>query len=241
MVPSKPKFWKLQNFLKKIYRKRSLFLAALLFTLSTISPVVAKVSSPTPVVQSQQDAGQLVSEATQLYRSGQFQKAAVVWEKIAAIFAAQGDGLNQAMALSNLSLTHQKIGQWDKAKKAIEDSLQILSTQEGKDKLKIQAQTLDIQGYLQRELGRSSDALKSWHDSTKIYSQIGESEKLTQSTINQAQAMQDLGLYSRACNTLLQVLKPEIDVENCDNITQISLEELQKKLEKSLQLNLLNW
>lgn len=74
MVPSKPKFWKLQNFLKKIYRKRSLFLAALLFTLSTISPVVAKVSSPTPVVQSQQDAGQLVSEATQLYRSGQFQK-----------------------------------------------------------------------------------------------------------------------------------------------------------------------
>ncbi|KYC35560.1 hypothetical protein WA1_06980 [Scytonema hofmannii PCC 7110] len=225
-------FWKLQNFFKKLYRKRSLFLAALLFTLSTVSPVIAKVSSPTPIVQSQQDAGQLVSEATQLYRSGQFQKAAITWEKTADVFAAKGDGLNQAMALSNLSLTYQQIGQWNKATKAIEDSLKLLQTQQGKDKLKIQAQTLNIQGYLQRELGQSANALKSWQESTKIYSQIGEGEKLARSTINQAQALQDLGLYPRACNTLLQVLNKVIDVQNCEDFNQISLEELQKKLKK---------
>jgi CHAT domain-containing protein len=224
-------FWKWRNLFTKIYRKRSLFLAALLFIFSSVSPAIAKIASPIPIVQSQQDAGQLTKEATQLYRSGQFQKAAVAWERTAAIFAAKGDGLNQAMALSNLSLTYQQIGEWDKATRAIEESLKLLQTQQGKDKLKIQAQTLDIQGYLQRELGRSTDALKTWQEATKIYNQVGEREKWAQSIINQVQAMQDLGLYPRACNTLLQVLNKAIDARDCESLDRITLEDLQKKLQ----------
>ncbi|MUG92408.1 CHAT domain-containing protein [Scytonema sp. UIC 10036] len=225
---------KLQTFFKRIYRRRSLFLAALLFILSaTISPVVANVSSPTPIVSSQQDGGQLANKATALYRNGKFEEAATVWEQTATVFAAKGDGLNQAMALSNLSLTYQQLGAWDKATKAVEDSLGLLKTQpQENEKLKIQAQTLDVLGYLQRERGQSADALKTWQQAAQIYSQIEEKSKLAQSKINQAQIMQDMGLFPRACNTLLEVLSQEIGVQNCQKFSELSPVQVTMKLQK---------
>ncbi|WP_017319452.1 CHAT domain-containing protein [Mastigocladopsis repens] len=222
---------KIQNFFKRIYKRRSVFLAALLFILSAISPVVAKVSSPTSIVQSQQDAGQLANKAVKLYQSGKFAQAATAWEQTAAVFATQGDRLNQAMALSNLSLTYQQLGQWDKATKAIEDSLGLLKIPlKGNEQLKILAQSLDIQGNLQRELGQTADALNTWQQATKIYSQTNDQEKLSQSKINQAQAMQDLGLYPRACNTLLELFNKELEGKNCQELGQLTQDELKKKL-----------
>lgn len=85
----------LTNQFKRIYHKRSLFLAVLLFIFaSTAPPVIAKVSQTTQIVQTQSDAQQLVNQATQLYRSGQLQEAAVVWEKAVSAFSAQKDNLN---------------------------------------------------------------------------------------------------------------------------------------------------
>ncbi|MBW4635342.1 MAG: CHAT domain-containing protein [Iphinoe sp. HA4291-MV1] len=224
---------KIQNFFKRIYKRRSLFLAALLFILSGISPVVAaKVSSPTSIVQSPYDAEQLANKAVKLYQSGKFAEAATAWKQTATVFAAKGDKLNQAMALSNLSLTYQQLGQWDQATKAIEDSLALLKTpSQGKEELKILAQSLDIQGSLQRELGQTADALNTWQQATKIYSQTNEPEKLAQSKINQAQAMQDLGLYPRACSTLLEVLNKDIGVKNCQELNQLKQEELTQRLQ----------
>ncbi len=227
---------KLQNFVKKIYQKRSLFLAALLFILSiAISPVVA-ISSSTPIVQTQQDAAQLANKANKLYRMGQLREAAAVWEQTAAAFAAQKDSLNQAMALSNLSLTYQQLGLWAQAKKALADSLERLKTQpQSEGKLKIQAQTLDIQGFLQREMGQSADALNTWQQATKIYSQINAPAKVAQSKINQAEVMQDLGIYPRACKTLLEVLNNEIPGQkSCQELSQLTPEQLTETL-KNIQ------
>ena len=164
------------NLFKRIYRKRSpFFLAALLFIVSAISPAIAKVPSATPILQVQQNSEPPIDKAVKLYRAGQFAEAAKAWQLAATVFFAQGDKLNQAMALSNLSLTYQQLGEWEPAKKAIADSLEVLKTQpESKEKLKIQAQSLDIQGYLLREMGQSADALDNWQQSTKIYSQIVE-------------------------------------------------------------------
>lgn len=224
---------KIQNFFKRIYKRRSLFLAALLFILSGVSPVVAaKVASPTSVVQSPYDAEQLANKAVKLYESGRFEEAATAWKQTANVFAARGDKSNQAMALSNLSLTYQQLGQWDKATKAIEDGLALLKTPlQGKEELKILAQSLEIQGYLQRELGQTADALNTWQQATKIYSQINDQEKLVQSKMNQAQAMQDLGLYPRACSTVLEVLNQEMGVRSCQELNQLTQDELTKKLQ----------
>lgn len=222
-----------QNFAKRIYKKRSLFLATLLFILSTaITPVVA-IAVTTPIVQTQPDTAQLTNKAIKLYRSGQFEAAAATWEQTANVFAAQKDSLNQAMALSNLSLSYQQLGQWEPAKKAISESLELLKTPlKGKEELKIKAQTLDVQGYLQRETGQSADALNTWQQATKIYSQINESAKLAQSKINSAQAMQDLGLYPRACNTLVEVLNKQIGVKDCQELSQLTEEESTQTLQK---------
>ncbi len=213
---------KLQTFFQRVYKRHSLVLLALLFIISAATPPVVAISSPTPIVESQPYEQQLTDNATKLYRAGQFEKAVTAWQQTAALFAAKGDKLNQAMALSNLSLTYQQLGRWDQATKTIEKSLELLKSQpEGKEKLKILAQTLDVQGYQQRETGKSTDALKTWQESTKIYSQIPDPEKLAQSKINQSQAMQDLGLYPRACNILMEVLNEKIGVKNCQDLSQI--------------------
>ncbi|BAU08702.1 CHAT domain-containing protein [Fischerella sp. NIES-3754] len=220
--------------LKRIYHKRSLFLAVLLFIFaSTAPPVIAKVSQTTQIVQTQSDAQQLVNQATQLYRSGQLQEAAVVWEKAVSAFSAQKDNLNQAMALSNLSLTYQQLGQWEKATKANQQSLVLLQTQpQSQDKQKILAQALDIQGYLQKEVGQFAQSLESWQQAAKIYSQIKEPAKLAQNQINQSQVMQDMGLFPRACKTLLEVFNQELGVSDCQEFSQLSSEELTAKLQK---------
>lgn len=224
----------LTNQFKRIYHKRSLFLAVLLFIFaSTAPPVIAKVSQTTQIVQTQSDAQQLVNQATQLYRSGQLQEAAVVWEKAVSAFSAQKDNLNQAMALSNLSLTYQQLGQWEKATKANQQSLVLLQTQpQSQDKQKILAQALDIQGYLQKEVGQFTQSLESWQQAAKIYSQIKEPAKLAQNQINQSQVMQDMGLFPRACKTLLEVFNQELGVSDCQEFSQLSSEELTAKLQK---------
>lgn len=221
--------------LPKSSKKRSLFLAALLFILSAaISPVIAKVPASTFIVQSPQNAQQQANKAIQLYRDGKFIEAVAAWKLTANVFLAQGDRLNQAMALSNLSLTYQQLGQWEQASDAIAQSLQILKSQpENKEKLEIQAQTLDVFGSLQREIGQSANALNSWQEAANIYSKINQPLKVAQSKINQTQAMQDLGLYPRACKTLLEVFNKQIEqVTNCQELGQLSRENLTQKLIK---------
>jgi len=209
--------------------RRSLILVALFVFSMTVPPVVARVGMPTTLVQNErQDAFQLVSQGDRLYNSEQFQEAARVWQQAAVAFAAQGDNLNQAMALSNLSLTYQQLSDWEKAKEAIAKSLNILPTLEKtKEQQRILAQTLDIQGQLQHRLGQSQVALETWQRAGELYENIGDLNGEANSQINQAQAMQDLGLYPRACKTLLETLG--LDAREC-LISHKQVETLKREL-----------
>jgi CHAT domain-containing protein/tetratricopeptide (TPR) repeat protein len=198
-------------------------------------PLVAhQISASTVIVQTQQNPLQLVEQAKKLYTTGQFEQAALVWQQTAEAFAAQGDNLNQAMALSNLSLTQQQLGKWDEAKQAIATSLKLLETQEKTPaQRRIQAQTFDIQGQLQLGVGRSQAALKTWQQAADIYKNIGNKQGLIQNQINQAQAMQELGLYRRAGETLLAAL--ELEHQNLI-ISKQQLQSLTAKLSKTGKL-----
>ena len=81
------------------------------------------------MVQNQQNRMQLVEQGRKLYQARQFEEAATVWQQTADAFAGRGDSLNQAMALSNLSLTYQQLGKWDEAQVAIAKSFSLLQTQ----------------------------------------------------------------------------------------------------------------
>jgi CHAT domain-containing protein len=206
-----------------MYKGRSLVLLVLLFLLSTTIPLlVAQVSVSTPIVQTQQNTLQLVELGRKLYQARQFEEAVTVWQQAVDAFTAREDRLNQAMALSNLSLTYQQLGQWNQAQNAIAESRSLLQTQSSTPvQQRILAATLDIEGQLQLALGQPANALNTWQQATNIYEKIGDRNTVIQSQINQAQAMQELGFYPRACRTLLSALG--LESQDC----QISEAELQ--------------
>ncbi len=153
------------------------------------------------------DPDQQEQQAREFYTAGQFSQAAALWQQAAQNYQAQGDVLNQAMALSNLSLANQQLGQWTKAKAAIAASLQLIQTQNNSDlsSLNTLAQALDTQANLQLTLGQAQLALTTWQQATATYQQAGDDVGVTRSLINQAQALRALGFYRRALTTLTQV------------------------------------
>ncbi len=77
---------------------------------------------------------------------------------------------------------------------------------------------LAIQGKQLYEAGQFSQAVRVWQQAADTYAQVGDKDRMTQSLINMAEAQQALGLYPRACNTLLQafgIAEPE-----CQKLTQ---------------------
>ncbi len=200
----------MKNSYSKVKRRNKLqscFLVLLFILATIIPPVVAEVSNPTPIVQTQQNPTELVTQAQELYQNQKFETAVPLWQQAAKAFADSGARLNQAMALSNLSLTYQQLGQWEKAQQTINQSLAILENEsQDQEQAQVFAQTLDIQGRLQRQRGEAAQAIDTWQQANRIYVQINKPSQAAQNTLNQAQAMQDLGLYPRACKTLLQSL-----------------------------------
>ena len=220
----------------KVRFQRSLILLVLLFIVSMAVPLfMAQVSVSTPIVQNQQNTLQLLEQGRKLYQAKQFESAATVWQQLANAFVVQGDKLNQAMALSNLSLTEQQLGKWDEAKSAIAQSLSLLENlPQNSEQQRILASTLDIEGQLQLAVGKPENALPTWQQTTDIYKNIADQNGVIRSQINQAQAMQDLGLYPRACQTLLEAL--EIDSQNCE-VSETELQSL--KVQQSVPLKIL--
>lgn len=215
---------------------RSLILVLLLFFVSMAVPLLlAPVSLSIPSVQGRQVTAQLVERARRLYQSGQFEEAAAVWQQLADILAARGDRLNQAMASSNLSLTDQQMGKWDGARAAIAQSVNLLQALTSTpERQRILAFTLDIQGQLQLAIGQPENALQTWQQAADLYEEIGSPEGVVRSQINRAQAMQDLGLYPRACETLLDTLG--LDSQGC-KISEAELQSLKPQQSPALQIS----
>jgi CHAT domain-containing protein len=159
--------------------------------------------------QNLHDATQLVQQGRELYEAEQFSKAVTVWQQAARAYQAQSDVLNQAMVLSNLSLAYQQLGQWQQATKVIVQSLKLLQTDKdvgnSRERAQILAQALNTQGTLQLALGQSQQALTTWQQTAATYTQAGDQTGITRSLINQAQALEALGLYRRALVTLNSV------------------------------------
>ncbi|OUL31351.1 CHAT domain-containing protein [Nostoc sp. 106C] len=166
------------------------------------SPLVAVIN---PQVSQTQTANgkELLDQGLVAYQKEQYSPALKIFQLAKESFQSKGDKLNQALILNYLSLTYQQLGQLADAQQATEQSLQLLqSKSDSKDYLSIRAQALNTQGQLQLARGETEKALTSWQDATTTYSKIGDESGKIGSKINQAQALQTLGLYRRATNTL---------------------------------------
>lgn len=143
--------------------------------------------------------------AQTLYQAGKYAEAINVLKQAVARFQRNGDRLNAAMTLSNLSLAYQQLGQWQAAETAITQSLNLLAKLSTPASSQILAQALDVQGRLQLSQGHTEAALNTWQAAAKIYQQLNEQESLIRNQINQAQALQSLGFYLQANKTLISV------------------------------------
>ncbi len=194
-----------------------IFLLSLLFCCSlTLSQSIAQATE-----------SNLLQQAQTRYQTGEFEQAIQLWQQLAQEYQRQGDDLNQAMALSNLSLSQQQLGRWQAAQQAIDTSLNLLQNQT--DTLashKILAQSLDVQGKLQWQIGQPEKSIEIWYQAAKIYQKLGETEAYQKNLLNQAQALQSLGFYPKSCQTLLQTLNLETSLEQGCNLSNQTINQL---------------
>jgi CHAT domain-containing protein len=171
-------------------------------------PVIAadRVNTPPIVVQTMVNGAPLLEQGKQRYESGQFQEAAKLWQQAAQTYEAQDDRLNQALSLSYLSLAYQALGDWQQAQQTIGSSLdQLRILPDSNETSMVLAQALNTQGKLQLAQGQIEVALTTWQTAERTYALLNDVSGILGSQINQAQALQSLGLYRRAKGLLEQV------------------------------------
>jgi CHAT domain-containing protein len=169
-------------------------------------PSFAHIVAENSIVESVSDAEKLVDLGRNLYSVQRYAEAATVLQQAIADFKAKGDGLQGAIAQSNLSLVYQQLGQWDLAENAIAQSLNLLQTSGNTSTAQSQilAQALDVRGRLYLLRGQGENALNTWRQASNIYARLGDETGVIRNRINQAQALQALGLYHQAQNALTQ-------------------------------------
>lgn len=182
-----------------------------------------------PSIHSNQNADLI--QAQKLYENGRYVEASQILKRAQAVYKTAGDELNQAMSLSNLSLVYQQLGNPSSAQEVILQSLAILSSSKKINNLQakwqIIAQSLDIQAKLKLAQGQTEDALKLWQEAGDIYLKLGDETALISNRINQAQAMQSLGLFRKA-NAALELVKASLEKETLpdSNLKAIGLRSL---------------
>jgi CHAT domain-containing protein len=149
----------------------------------------------------------LATQAQQAYQTGQYEQARIAWEAAYVQAERRGDRTSQISILNALCTTYQELGNWEKAKLAIQQSLDLLASDQQntrQDNL-LHAQTLNTQGALSLVMGQSKEAYDLWSQAEGLYLQVDDQEGVLGSRINQVQALQAMGLYRQAYFRLTEI------------------------------------
>ncbi|RMF20711.1 MAG: CHAT domain-containing protein [Cyanobacteria bacterium J083] len=189
-----------------LWQKYSKLILALIsfFVVTTALPVLA-FNGDNSEIKQENIAQDKLQQGLQLYKSGKYQDAVLIWSDL--LNNSKLEPLNHALTLNYLSLAHQKLNNFSAAEQTIKASITIL---EKKEKLEpeavaILAQTLNSRGSLELAMGKTQQALISWKTAEKNYQSIADWSGVWGSQINQANALQVLGLNRRAKKLLESV------------------------------------
>lgn len=154
-------------------------------------------------------ASSLLVDGKKYYDRGQFSQARQLWQQAVETFATEGNFLGQAQAYSFLSLSYQRLGEYLEASEAIAASKtaidRVFTPNEASDRETVRAQILNTEGRLHYLQGHAETALDMWQQATTAYRNANDNFGIILSQINQARAMQSLGLYRRATKLLEQI------------------------------------
>lgn len=154
-----------------------------------------------------------------LFDARKFLQAVEVLRAAVGQYQQRGNRMGEAIALSNLALVYEQLGQWPEANQAIEQSLELLQGQSTPEAGQLLAQVLNTEGQLKLAQGQAQLALKAWQRSEEIFKQIGDAEAVTRSRVNQAQALKSMGQYRRSIKTLSEVRNTL--AEQPDSLTEV--------------------
>ncbi|KST62049.1 CHAT domain-containing protein [Mastigocoleus testarum] len=191
----------------------SIAILSLIFSLNilTVFPAIASRWRYAPIAQQPIRIEDKVIPSSSIemgkryYDNGQFTAAIEVLQQAAQIYQLNGDSVKQAQVLSFISLSEQKLGNYEQAEAAIKTSLSLLENLPPETRInKVWAQVLNAKGHLQLAKGNATAAVKSWQDGEVLYRKSGYEAGIIGSKINQVQALQSLGLYRQAYNILAE-------------------------------------
>lgn len=197
----------------------------------SLSPSLAGLSShPNLMAQTAleptAEAQQLEQTARAQYTAGEFDQAADLFQRLAERYQAQGDTLKQAISLSNVSLAQQQVGAWSNAAQAISASLALLEAEQPLNQSpnyqSAYAQALDIRAKLDLSQGRANEAISTWEQAAAIHTRLGYEQQATESQINQARALQRLGLHTQS----IALLQAALRTQNSDAFLLLGLKDL---------------
>lgn len=156
-------------------------------------------------------AATLLAKGRILYESGRFAEAAEIWQQAAKEAENQGNSLLLAQCLNALAIVEQELGDLQQATDSISKSFSLIqqSGKEREDSTKILAQTLNVQGSIQLKYGQAEAALATWKQAEATYAKAEDEMGIMGSKINQAQALQTLGIYRRA-ETILEEINQKL-------------------------------
>ena len=187
-------------------------------------PVSVSLSSSSSQTTAKSSSTSTISTGRRQYESGQISEALQSWQQ-----AASSDDLlssQKALVWSYVSIAAQDLGDWSQAESAIEKALVLLAdSAQTEDTIKVRSQLLNVQGRLNLKMGKPETAWELWQQAEAAYAQSKDTLGTVGAQINQAQALQTMGLYRRAQLELTEVAE-SLNDESDSKVKAIALQSL---------------
>ncbi len=191
---------------KYLWRYGVAFGLSLWLTLQTVFTVPLRFLPPiaaAPPIARVVAAEPLWQQGLDQYQNGRYQQALLLWQQAQAQLEQQSNAVQAALIDHYIALVQQQLGQLVAAQDSIKAGLRRLTqTHEAPQNLAVKARLLNTQGSLFLETGKATDALISWQNAEQLYRQQQDAVGTAGSLINQSQAEQALGYFTRARSTL---------------------------------------
>lgn len=209
---------------KRITRLRYWLLGTLALVICLLAPPKIVPSQPMSVALAvNQTVSALETTAQQDYANGQYQAVVELLNQARDRYLIAGNTVRAAIAASNLSLSYQKLGDWEQADSALQQAWTLLT---GKDLPKgILAQITDVQGQLYFSRGDLDAALDTWAQTDDLYGQLNNLERQALSRLHQAQALQAKGLFQQVSRTL-ETLRADLAAQPASPLKAATLRQL---------------
>lgn len=227
---------KLSKLLQSVHYTIWLVLLTIWLTTVAIPAVATNIEHPVSIVKTEsKDAFYLLTEGKTAYEAGRFTEAVQHWQQASQKYQKAQNNLYQALSNNYLALAYQELGQWQEAESKINSSLKFLddyssSKKEARNVSAVTAQVFNTQGSLHLAMGKAQLALNSWQQAEQYYRQEKDDFGLFGSQINQAQALQQLGLYRRS-QKLLEKLQSKLTEESDPQLKALGLRSLGNALQ----------